>query len=435
MPTRVLYWNIRDFARNKIDNPNSRKRKRGSTLKEADASTDRYEHILWLIDQVAPDIFVLVETETAYDAPGRLVRGNGGKGARTLLTGIRAQLNNNNWMLVPPLQTGPNEGVSVFYDSTNRYFTGPFVWPGGGAATAQPPGGGTGNYPNKYRFRLPNRVIPGTAQHNAGVSERRVAARTSFVEAAAAPNPGVAINYNAFRAPYMATFTETPGGVYARDISLFAIHAPASFNARQYLRDLADNAQVVDGIGATEVRIITGDFNVNLLRNNLTQATPYNDLILGGYTLALAPLGAPPAPTNGYEGYYSTHLAYTDSAEFWSTLATPSYYPAYGYTSETDFAIDNIYVMYGGGIAPPAPNNFTIMNAIAGSPYNFVAPPPGGGGVTIGTIPLAQEMLNPPVVANPANLFAGGVATSFRAWEQYGHIYSVSDHLALAIDI
>jgi hypothetical protein len=435
MPTRILYWNIRDFARNKIDNPNSRKRKRGSSLKEADASFDRFSHILWLIDQVDPDIIVVVETETAYDAPGRLVRGNGGEGARTLLTGVRNQLNDNNWMLVPPLQTGPNEAVSVLYNSFRRYFTGPYVWPGGGVATAAPPGGGTGNYPVIWQNRLPNRNIPAGAQYNGGTPERRKAARIAFTESAAAANAGMAINYNNFRAPYMTTFTEVDGGNnVVRDISLFSIHAPASFNARQYLRDLAENAQIVDGIANDEVRVVLGDFNVNLLRDNHTQAVAYLDLVVEGYALELAPAGAPPNPVEGYPGYFGTHMVPANQASFWSTLNDDEFYPGYGYIGgATDYAIDNVYTQYGANQNPPINNNFTIMNAVAGSPFDFVNAP--AGNPPEGSLVLAQEMENPPAIADPANLHQAGMATSFRAWEQYGHIYSVSDHLALAIDI
>ena len=432
MPTRILYWNIRDFARNKISHPSVKKRKLGSSLNEAQAAEDRCMHILWLVGQVAPQIIVVVETETAFSERGTLALGQGGRGARLLLNGIREQTNNVAWRLVPPLQTGPNEAVSVFYDSTNRYFTGPFIWPGGWG-TAQP-GGVPGPYPDKHRAGLPNRTIPAAAQYNGTVSERHVAARTEFVEAAHTGNPGSAIDYDNHRAPYMTTFTETNNAnVVIRNLSLFSIHAPASFAARQYLRDLADNAQIVDGMANNEVRVIVGDFNWNLLINTLTPSQSYQQLVNRGYTLVLSPPAVPPNPSLGYRGYFATHLARTRDAVFWSTNGNPSYYPAYGYRSGTDYAIDNMFVRYGAGLNPPGNNNFTIMNPVVGTPYNFVPVPPGNA--PIGSIALAQEMDTPPVIANPAQAYSPGLMRSFRSWEKYGHIYSVSDHLSLAIDV
>jgi hypothetical protein len=434
MPTRILYWNIRDFARNKIDNPQSRKRKSGSSLRECDASFDRFCHILWLIGVVNPQIIVVVETETGYDAPGRLVRGNGAEGARTLLAGVRNQMNDVNWRLVPPLQTGPNEAVSVLYHTRRRYFTGPNVWPGGAGATSAPPGGGVGNYPFVWRNLMPNRHIPGGAQHNGGASEQQVAARIDFTEAAAAANAGLAIDYNTFRAPYMTTFAETDAiGNVVRNLSLFSIHAPASYSARQYLRDLADNEQIVDNLDNDEIRVVLGDFNWNLLLNDNTPATSYDLLVNAGYTLALSPAANPPNPVGGYRGYFGTHMTHTDYATFWSTGGNPSYYPGYGYFSLFDYAIDNVFTMYGANQNPPVNNNFTVVNPVAGSPYNFVNPAPGGA--PQGSIAIGRDMNTPPVIANPADDFHIATQTSFRGWNQYGHIYSVSDHLALAIDI
>lgn len=445
MPTRILYWNIRDFARNKIDDPAAKKRKKGSTLNRTQASQDRLLHILWLINRVNPDIIVVVEVETAFDAKGRLVRGNGMLGATTLYSELRNNTNNVNWRLIPPIQTGPNEGVAVFYLSrrpgtVKRYFTGPYVWPGGANATAQA-GGGTGAYPPALASLLPLRVIPNDALYNGGTSERLVAARvTGYTEAAHMMNAGAAVNYNAQRSPYMTTFSEYDNNDnLIRHLTLFAVHSPASGAATAYLTGLGNVAQIVDNLDNDEVRVLVGDFNVNLMTAAHAQTGAYNNNLQaqGNYALALTPLGAPPAPLQGYEGYYATHVRSTATAAIWSTNTDQRWYPGYGYIGSEIvtnlYAIDNIYTVYGANLAAPGNNNLTIMNPISGVPYNAFAAP--AVGVPIGSIAAPIEMQVAPVYANPANAFNLGVRTSFIGWEQYGHIYSVSDHLALAIDV
>ena len=441
--TRVLYWNIENFAFNKIANPQTGKRQRGGGLVQADAAQNRRWYVRQVLNAAAADIIVVVEVETAYDGRGRLTRGAGGDGCIELLREIRAAYNNQ-WMLVPPIQTGPRESVAVFYRSTRRYFAGPYVWPGGAAGVAAAPGAATGAYPALFNNRLPNRLVPAGALQNAATNERRCAARVAFTYRANHPtNANAAIDWGFSRAPYMVSFAETDGAVppnVLRNLTLFAIHAPAAYVfADTHLRLLADVAQIYAAPGGNEVRLVIGDFNINLLRGDLTEAGAYGPLqATAGYTLALRPANPLPPNLQGYQGYFATHIRRQFSAGCWSTQGNPVYYPGYDYIGSDIvaglYAIDNAFTRYGGGGGAA---NFTILNAIARSPLQvggaYGAGPPG-------TVPMPRLVDQPPP-ASPAYPPAQGpqhtpgLRAAFQGWAEYGYIRSTSDHLPLVIDI
>lgn len=444
--TRVLYWNVENFALNKIQAPPSRKRVRGGALSLADASADRLDYMFYHIQDANPEIFVLVELETSYGGVGtqrgQLVSNNDGRsGAYALLQELR--LVAPDWMLVPPIITGPNESVAVYYRSTNLIFTGPNVWPGGAGGTSSriPP---RGDYPVDGVFdqMLPNpaRLVPPAALQNQGFSERRCAARVDFLDTAPL-HP--AKNYGIQRAPYMVSFYNT---ALLQNITLFAIHSPATnHQARTYLQDLATVQEIVAANAANEIRVIVGDFNHNLLRNDLTPAQSYQHGALNTYGLGItANPAAPMAPVNGYSMAYGTHLKKRTKAGCWQSNAADAFYPGYGYFSKKNYAIDNILTRYGAGVAAPVPTNFTIFNGVVGAPYNTVVPPVPAipGPPPFGTIAFANDLqanipgfnqgiplpLNgPPFVIN--------LKTIFRSWVNFTHIRSTSDHLALAMDI
>lgn len=458
MTKRILFWNIENFALNKINNPHANRDELYTTISQTQASFERNTYINTHITQAQPHIIVVVEIETGYDGRGQLVRGAGMNGAITLLNNIRAATLNPNWMLVPPLQTGPNEGVAVYYDSTNLIFTGPYVWPGGGAGvTAQPPGAAPGAYPLAHApgFPAPARPVPAGALQNGpvggvgGINEDMCAARVEFTSPPAWGGPPAPIAYGVTRAPYMVTFAEMNNAVappvVARNLTIFGVHSPASFpHAGNYLAELANTTQITAPNAADEVRVVCGDFNVNLLTSIVFALNASYNPMLGGaanYTLALTPTAPPPAPViNGYIGYYSTHIKSWRRAAYFSTNAVPRFYPAYGYTGShllaNFFAIDNIFTRYpGGGVVPPVPNNFTILNGIVGSPFNVVAVP--AGSAPLGTLPFAIAMpdaLFAPPLAQAAP-FTIGNRRLFLNWTNYLHIRSTSDHMALVMDI
>ncbi len=461
MASRILYWNIQDFAVNKINNPDAVAIQPGSTLTRNVASQQRLNYLLSNLAIAggfgSPNIIVVVEVETGFDGNGQLVRGAGMQGAIELLGAIRGRLGDR-WALVPPLQTGPNEGVAVYYDSETLVFSGPYVWPGGDAGRV--PGDRlTGTAPQAYPQRLWNlfpaavRQVPQGSRFNAGVFEDMCAARTRFTYAPSAGIlAGTPIPYIRQRSPYMVTFAEIDGVTknFTRNISIFGIHAPAwSWSARNYLRGLATTQQVVEPMGDREVRVIAGDFNVNLMEEDLTRTQAYSDFLAlsaapprPNYTIGYDPLVPAPGLPQGYKGYYTTHIKPTEHSRYWSTAGNPSYYPAYGYLGSslvTNFyAIDNFFTCYAPNAPLPGLRNLTILNGVVGSPFGVQVPPYGGAPVGSLPLPIAMAaggpggMLDPQPQAPP---FSIGLYNSFTGWGNYGHIRSTSDHLALVMDI
>lgn len=433
--TRVLYWNIENFGLNKVANLLQRRQK-GSSLTQAQAAVQRLTHITQVLQAVNPDVVVVVEVESApFNGAGTLAPGAGPAGSMYLRLWIQAALGGN-WQLVPPLQTGPNEAVAVFYNDNNRYFAGPYVWPGGAAGPAVAPGAATGAYPGAQT--LPNRNVPAGALQNGGVSEGRCAAQTAFTYAAAHMNAGTAINWGISRAPYMVSLYES---AVPRTLTIFGIHAPAASGpAALYLQELANVAEIVDNLNAAEVRLVIGDFNLQLLDGALNRAAAYGHLVAAGYTLVLSPQNPAPAPpVAGYASYYATHIRRTTKAKCWPKAGRVAYYPGYRYVGSDhgppSAAIDNAFVRYGANFMVPPPHNFTIMNSIVGSPMNVVAPP--SRGAPPGSLALARGTGVPPPAIAPAigPAYGPALARQFRQWTEYGYIRSTSDHFALALDV
>jgi hypothetical protein len=446
--TRILYWNIENFGINKIANPNARKRKRGATdLTEADASTRRRDIINEVIGAAKPQVIVIVELESApFIGAGVLSTHAGTDGAAALSAEV-ANVVEGTWAVIPPLQTGPTEAVAVMYETTNRYFAGPFVWPGG-TGPAVPPGNRTGSYPAPYFGWVPSAPVPAHALHNANAVQNRCAARTTFTYRAGHRQAGAPFQFPAYaRAPYMVSLYESAGG--GRNLTLFGIHAPSGnpVSAAQYLQDLSDIAEIVDNVAVNEVRLVIGDFNVQLLDPALAEDPAYGHLQNpnSGYMLALKPVSPPPAAPGGYAGYFATHIRSQYKAKGWSSRNRVAYYPGYRYVGSDhgppSAAIDNAFYRYGANFQPPPEpraTNVTIMNPVVGTPLNVVRPP--SGGAWPGAVVLQRRMTVPPWPA--ANRPPGaaprhnpGFRKLFRSWDQYGCIRSTSDHFAIAIDV
>jgi len=454
-PIRILYWNIENFAINKIQ----------GTLDARERLAYILKHLTRL--DATPDIFVVVEVETGNAGRGRLVHGQGLAGWDALLGALRREVHPyDNWMGVPPLQTADvlhvSEGVAVFYNSSRLAFTGPDIWPGGTGAEPIP---GTRKrkardswYPPSCGQCLPaDRRVPDDALHNPGEPEASCAARTSFRYADRA-DPllrGRRIGFPRQRSPYMVTFSEIthperrmPDSL--RDLTLFAVHAPPNeWFARNYLRTLSNTGEIVDRLDPREVRIIAGDFNVNLLREEANEHT-------GAVTLSEDPIfrefrqdsgyaqqalhldGLLEDPDNRRRGYFATHMKPRDEAAFWSTHAVRRFYAGYGYVSHQfrgnlTYSIDNVFTRYGEQ-AGADPANFTILNGVVGSPYTrHPVPDRVPAGLLGFPISMADlEFQDPPESAWD---FAIDLYQRSRAWANYGHIRSTSDHMALVIDV
>lgn len=440
--TRVMYWNIQNFSINKISDASDEMR--GASISRTNMSLVRQWLILDMIAAANPDIFVLIEVSTAYDGNGQLVRAGGGLGS-LLLHELMEQRFEESWALVPPIQTGPNEAVAVFYRSRHRYFTGPHVWAGHHSA---PPGTARGQYPEPYRT-LPRRDIPRSAQYNARWGENSCAACTAFTYAEDHIAGGNPIPY-AVRSPYMTTFTETDDNdALHRNLTVFAVHSPANGTAGAYLSQLQHVGEIVDPAGPPpppEVRVLVGDFNVNLFnrsgRGEGTVRASYGRLIARNYELALRPPTA--TALNAIQrGYFNTHLRRQwSSGGPWSTVTHgPTYYPGYGYAgsqrrgqataAQSESAIDNIFTRYEGSAVRPANSNITVLNPVTGSPYL-----PHAAGVPLGTVALDRSVTIPPSPL-PHQGAPYGVPTriTWHSWEHFGQIRLTSDHLPLVMDV
>lgn len=458
--TRILYWNIENFAENKINSVDGR-RQVGSTKTVAEASADRWGYIRSVVESVDPQVFVVVEIESRpFVARGGLDTTAGARGCATLLRRLRGDpAGPRPWSLVPPLQTGPTESVAVFFRHDQLTFCGPAVWPGGAGPSAR--GGRTGDYPPDPRMHMDTALPPGnvpdggnTPWPNAGLPVRRCAASTSFTWNAASNNHGLVAFGPHQRTPYHVCFVDSsvpppprqqpaPPPPRPRVLTIFAVHAPAHVTAEAYLRDLSKLAEITDPQADSEVRVVVGDFNVNLMDAQFARDPAYQCLKdpaqpTPPYDLLLDVDAVPMNPYEGFAAYFATHIKHRYSAIGWSTQDDQRVDPGYGYVG-SDFgppasAIDNAYVRYGNPALAPS-HYFTIVNPVVGSPYRYRA----NGGPT-GGIPFPRLVDYPPphrpapapVVAPP---YSPGDASAFRGWANYGYLRSTSDHLPLVMDV
>jgi hypothetical protein len=435
--TGVLYWNIENFAINKIQNPNTKKRQRGGGLKVNFASAQRFTYIARHVAEVDPDIFIIVEVETPYNNNrGVLCGGGGALGLQNLLTYLKTQ--NAAWWLVPPLITGNKESVGVFFRGDRVTFDGPEQWNGGigptvpglAALASQP-------YPVPWNNSLP----PGN----------NAAARVQFQATGGAMPPVNVVFGDGVRHPYQTRFTDANG----RTIDIFSVHAPANYvGATAFLANVATMEDVASAPGATDLRLVLGDFNLALLDiANSVYTNCYAPLTnLGNaYTVALLPVGSlplpsapPPNPPDGFRGYFATHMRPKNNARCWSTNPSIAYYPGYYYTGDgnglANESIDNVLYLAGAAGLPAAPD-LTVVNGVVGSPYANAGANPGG-------CPQGNQAFNVDInwdwaglnaqwvngeAPNVAPQFAlqPGVRRWFLGWNVFGKIRSTSDHLPL----
>ncbi|KQY26150.1 hypothetical protein ASD21_19985 [Caulobacter sp. Root1455] len=425
--TRVLYWNIENFAINKIQNPQA-KRKRGSSGTEQAASADRLTYISRHVTETDPDIFIVVEVETPYNNNRGVLCGGGGETGMLALLGHLQGLDPN-WCLVPPLIAGNKEAVGVFFRADRVTFTGPDQWNGGVGPTV--PGLGV---PMAQAYPAPwNNCLP-VGNYSA--------ARVQFPGTVGMPPPNVNFGLDV-RHPYQTTFLDAGG----RTINIFTVHSPANFvGATAFLQNMTTMAAIAAPGAMNELRLVLGDFNLTLLRvADSTYTDCYAPLTALGYNVALEPAFGPmPNPLLGYAGYFATHMRPTDSARCWSENQSPAYYPAYFYSGDSNGAanasIDNVLYLAGAG-GLPAAAELTVINGVVGSPYANAGANPGGcpQGTQAFNVELNWDWagLNAQWVNGEAPDIAPqfaqqqGVRAWFHGWGVYGKIRSTSDHLPL----
>jgi hypothetical protein len=458
--TCILCWNIENFELKTIETPSVADNAVYGVTEDA-AAAGRLAYILTNLsftdDQgadVQPDIFIVIEILTTDDSSasrGILAPGTGGDGAVRLLEKIRAKPGYDRWMLVPPLQTGPNEAVAVFYNSNNYWFTGPRRWPGGNGPCRD--GGNPGAYPSPmYDGVLPDEAIP-EGLPNENISEKFAAAAVDFQYRTGHARAGLPIDFNDEKSPYLVTFaekdlTKNPVGI-KRTLSLFAIHGPnRDDTAKAYLENLANVADIFTDPVQDQVKVVLGDFNLNLLGDSpaYTQTDAYDPLINDAhYTLGISrPLTQPPPDYSGYRGYFATHLRSLAKATYYYVSRNNSdFYPGYGYVGSnrnaaTQYSLDNILARFGNkadGRPCGILKNVTVLNGIVASPFAVVADPAGEPPKGFFRFPLQMQNVpplnDPPPQLQPPKKTDPNTRTMFPQWDNFGHIRCTSDHMPI----
>ena len=422
----------------------------------ANPVTTIYQYILQNIrpgKPEAPDILVILEVISGR-GPKRYqsIDGAGATGVMELLQMLRVF--NPHYCLVPPVRLSTAigeeggrdmEGIAVFYDSSKLQFMGPQKWT---ANNAQDMGSADAsqNYAPVWQ------ATPFTVKTTAGV-----------VDGCALPNRQVQIAGSPFpenqlagqciypiagerrihwfggeqgRPPLLTVFQELGGA--KRTIKLCSMHATRGRSAEAV--DEISQVPAITNLGANEVSVLVGDFNVDLLSAD-KKAAAYDRLVADGYALVLENTLAQ-APD-----FVGTTL----ERETKHNLLQGTY-PGFGYLktlgAEEDQRIeslDNILVKgcdYTGGM---------VLNRVVGVDATQAAgnnPAPGAGTLHYGYPTAPGSLTQGPfscAMATTAEAIQRGARTQrnrameedivFRQIQNYGKIRGASDHMALVVDV
>jgi hypothetical protein len=459
---RILYWNVNNFSIRKIFDE--------GTPQEFQYSQDRLNHIVrQVIAPNAPDVFVLVEAfrrVREVGDQGMTVGGNTRVGFAMLLLAdeIRHSLGPT-WCLVPPVNIGNfgfQESVGVYYNCQTMQFTGPWIYCQPNAAVqinkACPPTAGNltriRNWKHDWLDELPNPNNPDPARRlnrtwgpgpGVNINEWQSAGQWEYYTA-----QNVRMNFPDpdNRSPFHVDFVETAAP--NRRIRLFAVHTSPSTAVGATIK--IGTIPEVNQFPANSVSVVIGDFNVDSF--DQAQNRAYKGIGAGGYQvnpnlyqnyeMALDPW-AGAFVALGRKAYCMTHLLPGNLATPFNNTGVPTdpqhnVYPRRGYMGGVNIntqgasdtgAIDNAFVHYTPGTLT-LPRNTTIVNTIAGKPYTQQPAPPGVGVALTGGVGYASSLANPipPGGVNPPVDPLG-----FGNWNNFGKVYSTSDHLALSVDV
>jgi hypothetical protein len=467
--TRVLYWNINNFSKNKI-------------LNDGDdpayqMSQDRLAHI---VDVLAGsthngarepiDVVIIAECyarvrEVGYQ--GGVTNADASVGFAILLLLEELRRSNQYWCLVPPMLVGNlgyRESVAVLYNAQNLQFTGPAVYSlGNGLRLSRRPQdilqNAVSEYPGGMSEALPGVMNPipalnaiqrtWPAQFAGGggpvaLAERGWAAQVVQYAANGQPLlfPG-ADN----RSPYLTRFWDPVGN---RTLKIFSVHTSPD-TATQAVNQMPLIDEVIT-VRNTEVSMVIGDFNVDAFDPNANGAYTGLDT---DYTWLFDPRDAG-AVWASRKPYLMTHMlpatvtnsvthAVTQTAFPYNTVGVHpdvhhNVYPRFGYMGSwiannySDWgAIDTAFVRYGAGVVPPVSHRPTVVNTVVGTPYNAQPAPPHVTAELTGGRAYPQTLATAiPPAGLPA---AGGDTINFSNWASFGKIRSTSDHLAILVDI
>jgi len=450
---RILYWNVNNFTDVRI---NTSKRIKKDT--DFDVSTAGPAHLDMIMDTIGDttdpvtglaatlDFIVIVEVWGRNTTPieGQLIDGNGRTGCLNLLNQFNANLTGN-WSLVPLVVTatdGEREGIAVFYRRDLWYFLGPSTWPAA--------------YPPAWAGALPARAIPGGYPYRGGAMENRSAGQWTFTKRMppgfVGPAPLVYFPGAENRKPWLTAFGAV--GNPANLVRIAAVHTKPNGYFIDYANDgtkaMADaydlTSRPADALN--QIDVILGDFNVdNLVAGNFAGAGPFGRLLGLGVNPVAPPYTAlvrPPALLNpNYNSYYHTH-GHPTSATFLErnariidedAMVPPYWLGEYPGREYSNLSIDNALVRYLGGALPPANANMSILARAQDVPYNApVGPPP--------VMPMLGHYQNGywmdesmDDIHAMAPDFNYDLNERFREFDNYGLVYSVSDHFALLFDV
>ncbi len=481
--SKIVYWNIQQFSIKKINSVSNALTNAGIT--ESVAAQNRAQLLTDILNTAAPDIIVIVEVASSSAGGGDLAPPTGGlNGVSRILDDLRAV--NPQWRMVPPLkltQEKNTETVAVFFlgvsgaggAQVTRYFTGPNTWTNGAnGSSSNAPAAVASNYigaPYDTFLTPPGmlaRPIPLAAQYRGGLVESQSAARIQFLEVPSnkrRSNRNLVGPRNVYwgsttRVPFMTTFYEVFANGNTRNLTIFSVHTTPGTPAKTFVNNQLPTAvDVATAPINNEIKVICGDFNLNALAADGNSANAYARLTTAPilYTPLINPPALMPGGTNlpAYQGYYATHIrtapdgAPENTLFMWSEgsnamQGTTSPYPGYGYVGASEqypnfFSIDNILLWAGANIVLP-PNDFTIINPVVGSPFDYVNPT--AGNAPSGTLQFQHQLtalpqnLGVPIAwpQNPAPFFHDAPANFAAAlvnWPNYGYIRSTSDHLPL----
>lgn len=425
MPIRLMVWNIQQFGQNKL----------GTNV--FDNVGLRRNYIQATIAAVNPDILAVIEVRTGQQAGvGSLVTDtSGGPGVRTLwgLLPGGTIATGGPWAVIPPLLINPNigvnndraysEGIAVFFRTDVLDFTGPYKWTGTafnqGAQPITNPAAPNATGAAAQAYAAPwNTCLP-AAQPASGLpalNQNRLAGQAIFWD-----NNNQQIFFPGLfnRNPWLTTFEEN-NAMVPRTIKLWTAHFPPhTAPARQAIAALADIPAVTAPLGANEVRVLCGDFNVNTL--NAAEANIFDQLTANTQRIA----------NHGTTNLYTSQFAAPTVVRGVKQANTAGAGPWYGYIqSRNGFreGLDNLLTAY--GAAAGAPANPRVVNRVVGTPRQDIFPPPPA----IYTVALGTDIptINATGFANAAkwNLFRG-----LNNFGQIGGKIGASDHMALVIDL
>ncbi|MCC6368242.1 MAG: hypothetical protein IT165_32350 [Bryobacterales bacterium] len=401
MPLRIMSWNIERFGINKFLN------------NTWDTTGARQLHVTNNIAYANPDILVIQEVQTnAHGGFGGLISDtSGGPALMALLTYLQNAPAHaaDNWFCVPPLIIsqggGYSEGIGVLFKGARFTFQGPWKWTGANAVdlnniTAQAAYGGL------WAGALPNNDS-GVADPLGGpnFTEDELAGQYVFDDAL-----GAQINFpnGTSRSLWHTQFLDNNTG---RTLGIFAVHfPPKAYQARLATARLASVQEVGAALGATEDRVILGDFNVNF--NNAAQVNAFQHLTGGPAALA-----AEPVCPIVYALQFAAALGQATSLKSVKQSSTTGAANFYNYVQQDSagnfLGLDNILVARGGAVL--AAGNPTVVNRVLGAPPQ---------------LDMAQSVPN--MILNIAP--GGPRAKRFRTLVNYGHIggkIGASDHMAI----